>query len=160
MQKEYHICEVPTQRYLAVKPRLSLPSKIPTKSIEKPVDLTLIPTKTLPRRRVSRKHALYVGAYQSAYAAVAAALIGLAWHYLASQPVYRWVSLAIIAILWSNVAGRVALKKSIDMLATVSVRAIRIKKQGSMESPALTDSTNVFLQSIKSSFLEKSNEVR
>lgn len=139
--------------YLVVKPRLTLPSKIPVKPL--PSQISTQPSVPLaPERHVSHWHALPIVVSQLTYALIAMAAGFTAYSYLEAFPVYRFVAMAIIGIVWSTVAGKTALKKSIDMLATVRVQAIR------RQNIAITDNTNVFLKSVKSSFLEKSNEIR
>jgi len=158
---EYHICEADTRPYLVVKRVFTLPAKPPVKLPLKP---SQIPARPLPPRRRPRcRHALSIAACQCIYALAVIALGYLAYYYLEAWPVYRIVALAIIAILWSNFAGITALKKPIDMLATVSMQAIHVgqrKRTSNIDNIAFVDNTNVFLQSIKSSFLEKSNEIR
>ena len=171
---KYAICDIITVPYPVIRPRLTLPAKT---AIALPITAVIRPQFTLPTK-APKQHQLQthtvplrarpipskkqgnpwrvlcIAACQAIYVAVALAMCLVAYSYLAPWPVYRYVAIAIIAILWSNVAGRAALKKSIDVLSTVKVRAMR-----SIHSAMLTD-TNVFLKSIKSSFLGHNHEIR
>jgi len=98
---------------------------------------------------------LYVGTRQFVYAAIAITLGILANYYLTNWTVYRVVAFVVLGILWSNVASSAARKKSVDMLETVSVRAIRLKGKKRMDSPVLTQDTTTCLQAVKASLLEK-----
>lgn len=102
---------------------------------------------TLPPRRKPKRHIprymICMAICQLFYAGVSISIAALAYYYLVSQPVYRVVSLVVIAIIWSNAASITARRKPIDMVETTKVTAIRAK---------YTDSTNVFLKAIKASF--------
>jgi hypothetical protein len=147
--------DIATHPYPVIKPRLSLPSK---PRAMKTVPPSKIATKPL-KHRPNYRHTLFIAACQCLYASVSGAASATAWYELAIWPVYRVVALVVIAILWSNAASSAARKKSIDMLATVSIKAIRVAGKKRMESPALTEDTTTYLKAIKASFVEKSNEI-
>jgi hypothetical protein len=163
---KYAICDSVTVPYPIIRPRLTLPAKTGAASSH---TVVIRPQFTLPARipvkrqaseiaadskqapRPSLGRSLSIIVSQLIYAAFAVEHAVLAYSYLAAWPVYRFVAIAIIAILWSNIAGAAAIKKSVAVLNTMKVRAI--------QSTAFID-TNVFLKSIKSSFLGHSNEIR
>ena len=105
-----------------------------------------------PKRRKNYRHTLSVLMLEILYAIVAVALDIAAYHYLAARPTFLVVSYAIIGILWSSFAGATARRKPIDAQNTMRHPAI--------QKVLYTENTNVFLKSIKSSFLEKSNAIR
>jgi len=116
----------------------------------------LRPEPALPaKQRTNYRHTLHIGACQLTYAVVAITLGYLANYYLAAQPVYRIVAFVVLGILWSNAASSTARKKSVDMLETVSVRAIRLKGKKRMSSPVLTRDTAACLQAVKASLIER-----
>jgi hypothetical protein len=88
-----------------------------------------------------------MGTYQGIYALAGMALAILAFYTFAGMAVYRVVALVIIGILWSSLAGRMALKKPVDLQETMSVPALLTRKY--------TDETHAYLKALKQSFLEK-----
>lgn len=129
----------------------SLQSKLPASTLPPKLPVQLPMEK--PR---NHRHTLYIIACQVIYANIALSLAFLAYRYLAAYPVYRVVAFVVIGILWSNLASSAMRRKSVKGLATVKMQAIRVKGQVShMSSPALIDSTNVFLQAVKKSILDK-----
>jgi hypothetical protein len=118
---------------------------------------TSLPTNPakLTRKRHNYRHALYIAICQLIYGSIAVTLGYLAYCYFAAWPVYRVVAFVVIIIAWSNIASATARKKSVDMLATVKVQAIRLgdrKRSSGMDSPALTQDTTTYLRVIKASF--------
>ena len=115
------------------------------------------PAKPMRKHR-NYRHALYICACQLLYTSIAVALGSLAYWYFAAWPVYRVVAFVVIIIAWSNIASATARKKSVDMLATVKVQAIRLgdrKMSSHMDSPALTQDTTTYLRAIKASLLRE-----
>ena len=116
------------------------------------------PAKPMRKHR-NYRHTLYICACQLLYMSIAVALGSLAYWYFAAWPVYRVVAFVVIIIAWSNIASATARRKSVDMLATVKVQAIRLgdrKRSSRMDSPALTQDTTTYLRAIKASlFREK-----
>lgn len=145
----YPIAQIPLASQVA-ETLPSLQSKLPESTLppKQPVQI--------PEEPRNHRHALYIIACQALYANIAIFLALSAYYYFASYPVYRVVAFVVIGILWSNLASSALRRKSKDAMATVKMQAIRVKGQVShMNSSALVDSTNVFLQAVKKSLLEK-----
>ncbi len=145
------IYDVPTMEYPIIRPRSTPSTKLLIKSL-----------KPLKKRRPNHRHIVSMSMRQLIYASIAVLLSFIVYRYLAAWPVYRVVAFVVIVIIWSNLASATARKKSVDMLETVRIQAIRVgkrKQTSHVDSPALTLNTETYLQTVKASLLESYHEI-
>jgi hypothetical protein len=147
LQDSRELCGAPTLHLPAIRPRITLPSSI-TKRFTEP---------SRPYR--AHRHILMMSMVQVLYATLALFIGGVAYEALNAQPVYRVVSLVVIAILWANAASIVARRKSVDAMETIEHPALKVFAKKRQQKALYMESTNVFLKAIKTSFIEKSNEI-
>lgn len=132
-----------TQPCPIIRPHFTLPTLTPRQILEEPVTQ---PMPTLLQTRRRRNPSIVI--LELLYAIMALSLGVVAYHSLAAWPVYRIVACAIIAILWSNLAGHAAQRKPIEEQKTRLMRAVRIDS-------ALTQDTMTYLKTIKASMKNK-----
>lgn len=99
------------------------------------------------RRQMKRRRQWDKVVLQSMFAIIALASGFASYTLLEAYPVYRIVALVIIVILWSNAASTTARRVTIDMMNTISLRAIKVQRKRSL--PSLTEDTMVYLRAIK-----------
>lgn len=141
-----------TRPYPVIRPHITLPALTPRQILEEavtqPMPALPQPTRqsvTQPSRK--RRNPRLI-ALELFYATMALSLGYLAYHSLAAWPVYRVVTWVVIAILWSNLAGRAAQRKPIEEQETKLMRAVRI-------DDALTQDTMTYLKVVKASMKHK-----
>lgn len=146
-----------TQPCPIIRPHFTLPTLTPRQILE---EAATQPMQALPSTRqpvtqpmpallqTRRRRNPSIVILELLYAIMALSLGVVAYHSLAAWPVYRIVACAIIAILWSNLAGHAAQRKPIEEQKTRLMRAVRIDS-------ALTQDTMTYLKTIKASMKNK-----